>query len=365
MKEQMPDRKIVNPLHIKRPDVLPPELTFSPGDKLSTRKAAGLWVNWLMQQTAFLWTGSGDLSGSIQVSNAEKIYGVINKQNPLGRGIRFGIAEQNMAMMSAGLSSDVLPGSIQPVAIFGTFAVFTNMMDNCIRLATINNQLNPNQKGFFITLATHDGPETAEDGPTHQGLYWMSLYQAIPGIKVYKPNDANETIEMLFGALEKGEPIIISLARPETTIWKREKDSAATLANNGAYVFKDYEKNKLPKKTLIVSGPIILENTVAGLPELEEKFNIKIVVATSPELFQEYKKNNPKEAEKIISEEEKVTAITIHNGWKGFLDTCVMPETVAKNAIGVEHYLKSGTVEEIYDLANLSTEKLVKKILET
>jgi transketolase len=97
---------------------------------------------------------------SVYTNTAENVYGLINRQNPYGRGIRFGIAEQNMAMAGAGLTQDILPGGFQPVCMFGTFAVFTTMMGNAIRLAAIGNQLNPDLKGFFIALASHDGPET-------------------------------------------------------------------------------------------------------------------------------------------------------------------------------------------------------------
>ena len=37
---------------------------------------------------------------SILTGKAENVYGIMSRENPLGRGIRFGIAEQNMAMMS-------------------------------------------------------------------------------------------------------------------------------------------------------------------------------------------------------------------------------------------------------------------------
>ena len=37
------------------------------------------------------------------------------RDNPLGRGIRFGIAEQNMAMMSGAIAQDTLPGGFRPM----------------------------------------------------------------------------------------------------------------------------------------------------------------------------------------------------------------------------------------------------------
>ena len=77
------------------------------------------------------------------------------------------------------------------------------MMANAVRMTLINNAVNPKANAFFVVLAAHDGPETGEDGPTHHGLFWMSLFTAYPGIKVYKPLDANEAVEMLFHAVSR------------------------------------------------------------------------------------------------------------------------------------------------------------------
>jgi transketolase len=80
------------------------------------------------ETNAFFYAGTGDLSKSILTDKAENVYGIISKKNPYGRGIRFGIAEQNMAMSSCAMTQDVLPGGFQPVSVFSSYAVFTSMM---------------------------------------------------------------------------------------------------------------------------------------------------------------------------------------------------------------------------------------------
>ncbi len=360
----LPNRPLVNPKVLRRPAALPPELIFKEGEKIATRKASGAWFKWLMQHTAFFYAGAGDLSGSVLTNQAENIYGIINQKNPYGRGIRFGIAEQNMAMMSTAMTQDILPGGFQPVSVFGTYAVFTTMMGNCVRLALIGNHLKPSSKGFFIMLAAHDGPETGEDGPTHQGLYWLSLYSALPGIKVYKPFDANETIEMLFYALEKGEPIALSVTRPDTMVLKRDNGvPPAIAAVNGAYVYKQFSKNDNQKIILAISGTQILLNTLEILSDLEENYNVKIIAVTSPELFEEYRKNNPAGGQEVLTDEERPLVTTIHNGWTGFLNSFLLPADYEKRAIGINTYLKSGNVQEVYELAGLTPIDIKNKIL--
>ncbi|MBU0545927.1 hypothetical protein KKA13_01595 [Patescibacteria group bacterium] len=364
MENKLKGRCLIDPLNIKRPAKLPKELVFKSGEKVSTRKAAEAWFKWYMKQTGFFFTGAGDVSRSILTGPAENVYGIINKANPLGRGLRFGIAEQNMAMMSSAMTADILPGGFRPVSAFGTFAVFSSMMSNMVRLSVINNHLNPASKGFFIMIASHDGPETGEDGPTHHGLYWMSYFNALPGIKVYKPLDANETIEMLFHAVELGEPIALSLTRTDVPVLKRaEGMPEAVSANDGAYVFKPFSGKEKKKMVLAISGAYVLQNVLSILPELEKQgADIKIIAVTSPELFEDLRKKNPKKAMEILSDKERKIAVALHNGWSGFLHPFILPEKYEERTIGVETYLKSGQAEELYALAEMDAESIKQKL---
>lgn len=255
------------------------------------------------------------------------------------------------------------------MSVFASYGVFTTIMSNSVRMALINNATDPASKGFFIVLAAHDGMETAEDGPTHHGMYWMSLFDAYPGIKVYKPMDANETIEMLFYAMEQGEPIALSVMRPPTPVLKRGEIRSgwvvpqAREANNGAYVYKPFDGNSKKKVVLAICGGQVLANVLEILPELEKDFDVKIIAVTSPELFEELKKNDPQKADLILPDEERPHVITIHNGWPGFLYRFLLPPGYLNQVIGVDHFLKSGPVNEVYELAGFDAKALKGKIL--
>jgi len=364
MEKALAARPIKDYRSIKRPDILPQELLFEPGKPVATRKATEAFFKWLMGQTAFFYLGSGDLMKSILTGAGEDVYGIINKKNPLGRGFRFGIAEQNMAMMSTTLTQDILPGGFKAMSVFSTYGVFTSIMSNPVRMALINNAVNPKFNGFFVMLAAHDGPETGEDGPTHHGLFWMSLFTAYPGIKVYKPMDANETIEMLFYAMEKGEPIALSVMRPDTPVFKRENGvPPAREAVNGAYVFKQFSESAKPKTTLAICGSQVLANVLEMLPELETDFDIKIVAVTAPELFEELRQTDPAKAHTIFSDEDRGRVVTLHNGWPGFLYPFMLPSDYKTRAIGINRFLKSGPANEVYKVAGFDTPTLKEKIL--
>ena len=123
-----------------------------------------------------------------------------------------------------------------------------------------------------------------------------------------------------------------------------------------------------------VSGAIVLNNLLQILPDLEkEKMDIKVVVVTSPELFVEFKKKNKKKADSIFSKEDRRVCITLHAGWKGFLRDFVDNDFYSakggsasggeERSIGLETYLASGSVEEVYVMAKLTSNDIKKKLL--
>jgi transketolase len=351
---------------IERPAVLPPELVFKPGDLVATRKASEAWFTWTMNHTAFFYLGAGDLMKSILTGKAESVYGILKRDNPLGRGIRFGIAEQNMAMMSCAMAQDTLPGGFRPMTAFASYGVFTCMMANSIRMTLINNTVNPAAKAFFIVLAAHDGPETGEDGPTHHGLFWMSLFTAYPGIKVYKPLDANEAVEMLFHATRRGEPVVFSVVRPGVPVFARgDGVPAAREACNGAYVFRGFRNNGKPKLVLVISGGQVMSNTLEVLSEIEERRDVKIVAVTSPQLFEDLRRDEPAKAESIFSESDRQYVVTLHNGWRGFLYPFLLPGDHRERTFGMDDFSRSGSPKEIYRHEGFDPAGVRAKILGT
>jgi transketolase len=363
IQKKIGQRKMISPTKVIRPKKLPKDLFFKAGEKVAMRNASQTWLAWLMKQSAFFYAGAGDVSRSVLTNSAEAVYGTINAKNPLGRGVRFGIAEQNMAMMMTAMTLDELPGGFKPATVFGTYASFSLLMANMIQLSLFNGYVTPKNKGFFIFLATHHDLSAGEDGPTHQGLFWQPAYQAMPGIKVYEPMDANEVVEMLFSALKKAEPIVLAIPRNKTEVFVRGKGIApASKAVNGAYVFKDYENSIKKKIVVVVSGAKVMENLLIVLPDIQKKYNVKIIAVTSPELFVEYKKRNPKLVEKILSEKEKQTAVVLKNGSIDAMYSVVFGDMEKKRMFGIDRFLYSGTVEEVYEASGFSSQNIKDKI---
>ncbi len=357
------DRPLADYGSLARPDTLPPELVFREGDAVPTRKATEAWFAWALRRNSFFYVGAGDLAKSILTGKPENVYGLITAENPLGRGLRFGIAEQNMAMMSCAMTQDTLPGGFRPMAAFGSYGVFSPMMANAVRMTLINSDVNRAANAFFILLAAHDGPETGEDGPTHQGLFWMSLFTAYPGIKVYKPLDANETVEMLFHAALVGEPVAFSVVRPPVPVLKRGGDvPPAREAVNGAYVYKPFAGTGKRKLVLVVSGGQVMANLLQVVSEIERQADVKIVAVTSPQLYEDLRRADPAKAEAILSAEERQYVVTLHNGWRGFLYPFLLPADYPERTFSMDRFSRSGKPPEIYHHAGFDAEGILARV---
>ncbi len=109
-----------------------------------------------------------------------------------GKLIHFGIREHGM---SAVLNGIALHGGFVP---FGsTFLVFADYSRPAIRLAAM-------MKLPVTFIFTHDSIAVGEDGPTHQPVEQVAALRAIPGLRVMRPADGNETIAAWSVALGDG-----------------------------------------------------------------------------------------------------------------------------------------------------------------
>ena len=125
--------------------------------------------------------GSADLTGSNNTKTGSHF--VIDKNNPDGNYLHYGVREHAMAAAMNGLA---LHGGIIPYG--GTFLVFTDYCRPSIRLASLMGLRT-------IYVMTHDSIGLGEDGPTHQPIEHLASLRAIPNLHVFRPADSIETME--------------------------------------------------------------------------------------------------------------------------------------------------------------------------
>ena len=106
-----------------------------------------------------------------------------------------------------------------------------------------------------------------------------------------------------------------------------------------------------------------MSNTLEILPEMEERFDVKIVAVTSPQLYEELRRDHPDKAREILADDERQYVITLHNGWPGFLYPFLLPADFQSRGFGMDRFSRSGKPGEIYAAAEFDAAGLRKRIL--
>ena len=142
--------------------------------RIATRVSYGKTLAELGRENDRIVALDADLAGS---TNS----GVFGKEFP-ERFINCGIAEANMASISAGLAA---AGMIPFMSSFAMFATGRNyeQIRNSIAYPGLNVKI----------CASHAGISVGEDGATHQCCEDLALMRSIPGMVVMCPSDDIET----------------------------------------------------------------------------------------------------------------------------------------------------------------------------
>jgi transketolase len=244
---------------------------FEAGNSVATRKASGAVLGALMPKLPLVLGGSADLtpSNNTHFTDAKDF----QKDARDGRYLRFGIREHAMGAIMNGIS---VSGLLR--AYGGTFLVFSDYMRGAVRVAALS-------KYPSMFVFTHDSIGVGEDGPTHQPVEHVASLRAIPNLVVFRPADANETVQAWKYALENRDgPAALLLTRQGLTVLDQEKYGSATNVSKGAYVLVGADK---PDVLLLASGSEIGLAVEAAEKLAVEGVSAQVVSMPCWELFEE------------------------------------------------------------------------------
>lgn len=235
------------------------------GKAIATRAASGDVINAIDRAVSGLFGGSADLSGSTKTTmKAQSDFGA---ENYSGRNVYFGVREFGMSAAANGVS---LYGGLRPMV--GTFLVFADYLKPAFRLSAL--QFQP-----VIYVLTHDSIGLGEDGPTHQPIEQLAMLRAVPGARVIRPADANETAAAWHMALEyTSGPTALALSRQELPILPRNHAGV----KKGAYVLHDAEDAQV---VLIASGSEVNLALQSAHQLAEEGIHARVVSMPCMEVF--------------------------------------------------------------------------------
>ncbi|MFN8036259.1 MAG: transketolase [Acidimicrobiia bacterium] len=153
--------------------------TWSAGEQVATRVACADTLNAVLDVVPGLVGGGADLTGN--TGTALKGAETVSTHRFGGRQVHWGVREHAMGSIMNGMA---LHGGVLPFG--GTFFVFSDYMRPAVRLAALSEA-----KVAFVW--SHDSVGVGEDGPTHQPVEHLASLRAIPGLRLIRPADANET----------------------------------------------------------------------------------------------------------------------------------------------------------------------------
>jgi len=132
------------------------------------------------------------------------------------RHINFGVAEQNMVIGAAGLSTT---GLIPLACTYATFATLRacEQIRSFICYAKLNVKI----------VCSHGGIEVGWDGPTHQATEDVAIMRAMPNMTVVVPADAVATAALIRQAVEHIGPLYFRMGRnPTPLIYDHDQEFA-------------------------------------------------------------------------------------------------------------------------------------------
>lgn len=307
---------------------------YGPADKAATREASGKVLNALAGRIPNLLGGSADLAPS---NNTElKGLGTFSRTGN-GRNFHFGIREHAMGAVLNGMS---LHGGLRPYG--ATFLIFSDYMRPSVRLAALMKQP-------VVYVWTHDSIGVGEDGPTHQPIEQVMSLRLIPGMTLFRPADANETVAAWKAAMHSTNgPVGLALTRQKLPVLDAAK---AAQAERGGYILEEASAGT-PKVALLASGSEVHVAVEARKVLEAEGIPTRVVSLPSWERFElqpaEYREAViPKAVPVRVSVEAGVTT-----GWQRYATACV----------GLDHFGASAPAETLFERFGLTAEAVAAQV---
>jgi transketolase len=134
-----------------------------------------------------------------------------------------------------------------------------------------------------VYSGTHDSVGVGEDGPTHQPVEHLASLRAMPGLRIIRPADANETSSAWRIAIERGGPTALILSRQNLPVLEGTANSNGV--DRGAYVLRDTEGD--PNVIIIGTGSEVHLCLQAAEELFSSGIAARVVSMPSWELFME------------------------------------------------------------------------------
>ncbi len=239
--------------------------------EMSTRDANSVVLNQVAKTKENLMVLSADLSSSTRVKvSGENLYSVKNR---LGVNVNVGIREHAMGAIANGIA---LHGGMS--VICSTFMAFSNYMMPAIRMASI-------MKLPVMFAFSHASAYDTPDGITHLPVEQLDQLRLIPGVKVVRPDDIYECIQIYKWWINNSYTMCVALSRGKLPLIGYNKN-----VEKGAYFIT--EKGKF--NIMSSGGEVGLALDVRQILK-DQGVDIGVISVPCIEIFEEQDKEYKKE----------------------------------------------------------------------
>jgi len=309
--------------------------SFTVGDAIATRAAGKTVLDALAPRVPGLFGGGADLTGNcgVQLSGTE----TYSPLHPEGRQIHFGVREHAMGSVMNGLAAH---GGVMPFG--GTFFVFSDYMRPAVRLAALSDL-------HVIYSWTHDSIGVGEDGPTHQPIEHLASLRAMPGLRVIRPADANETAAAWRHAVIHRGPTALVLSRQAVPVL--DGTAGHHGLERGAYVL--VEPDGVPSIVLIATGSEVHLCVDAAAVLAAEGVAARVVSMPCWDLFAEQDESYQSQ---VLGEDAPRLSVEAGStfGWSRWADSWIGIDHFGASAPGGVLMAEFGfTVDNVVDQARL------------
>ncbi len=281
---------------------------------------------------------TADLADSVKTDGVKKKFPE--------RHIECGIAEQHMISTAGGLA---LQRFIPFASTFGAF-----MSSRAKDQARVNDINESNVK----MVATHCGLSVGEDGPTHQAIDDIGSFLGFMHTMILEPADPNQCDRMIRSIAKIHGNVYMRMGRAKTPVLTKEDGNPCF---GGDYEWKPGKADLIrtgKRATVVASGPMVAY-ALKAIEALGGDMDLLVVSSFSP--FDE---------ESILKSVEKtgrLLSVQDHNprnGMASLIDQALVQGKTNSlvTHLGVTHYQLSGTADELYAKAGISSTDIEKAL---
>ena len=286
---------------------------------------------------------SCDLEGSVKMDGFHKV-----SEKAF---FECGIQEHHAATVSGAAGKEGF------AAFFSTFGVFG--------VAEVYNQLRLNDiNGTNLKLVcTHLGLDVGEDGQTHQSIDYLGLLGNIFGFSIFLPADPNQTDRIVRYAVSLPGNVFVGMGRSKLSVIT---DASGNPAFAGDYRFVPGRADRLREGkdgAILACGPTV-HFALKAREQLVQEHGIELSVVNFASI-------KPLDEEAIAEAGATGLVVTVedHHRDTGFgarAATVLADRGIACKLVrlGVKGYGCSGNSEDLYRIAGIDSEGIVRSVLE-